>query len=349
MAGSERSVLHVLPHLGGGGETYVDVLTTMQGYRFERVYMAPGSAPGHRSLPSGFIDILRRVRAYDVLHVHGEVTSGLCLPLLATRPSVVTLHGLHLVGRLTGLRHSAATLNLRTVVRAAGRTICVSESEFEELLEVAGPRVAGRALVVRNGVRPPPPQSEATRAGVREELGLSESEPVGIWVGSLDERRDPLTVVRAAERASVALLVVGDGPLRSQVERIAEVSTRVLGHRFDVPRLLAAADFFVLMSRREGLSFALLEAMAHGLPAVVADIAANLEAIGDSGLAVPYCDEKALVAAFRRLVENEGERAALAERARRQIAKVFSAEEMIGRTRAVYHEVLVGGPDGKRL
>jgi glycosyltransferase involved in cell wall biosynthesis len=322
----------------------VDVLSTMQAYRFERVYMAPSSTPGHRSLSSGVIEVLRRIRAYDVLHVHGEVTSGLCLPLLAARPSVVTLHGLHLVGRLTGFRHSAATLNLRTVVRAAGRTICVSESEFEELLEVAGPRVAGRALVVRNGVRPRPLPTEAARAGVREELGLSESEPVAIWVGSLDERRDPLTVVRAAERASVSLLVVGDGPLRSQVERIAQISTRVLGHRLDVPRLLAAADFFVLMSRREGLSFALLEAMAHGLPAIVADIAANIEAIGDSGLAVPYGDEKALVAAFGRLLGKEGERAVLAERGRSRIAEFFDAEEMIDRTRAVYDGVLAGRP-----
>jgi glycosyltransferase involved in cell wall biosynthesis len=338
----ERSVLHVLPHAGGGGETYVNVLSTMPGYTFERLYVAPSSTPGLRRLPSGITDILRRVRAYDVLHVHGEVTSGLCLPLLAARPSVVTLHGLHLVGRLTGFRHSAATLNLRVVARTADRTICVSESEFDEFLNVVGPSVARRALVVRNGVRLPPPQNEVMRVGAREELGLSQSEPVGIWVGSLDERRDPLTAVRAAERASVALLVVGDGPLRSQVEHIAQVSTRVLGHRTDVPRLLAAADFFVLMSRREGLSFALLEAMAHGLPAVVADIAANLEAVGDSGLAVPYGDEKALVAAFRQLVENEGERAALAEQARRRIGKVFDAEEMIGRTRAIYDGVLAG-------
>lgn len=82
--------------------------------------------------------------------------------------------------------------------------------------------------------------------------------------------------------------------------------------------------------------------MAHGLPAVVADIAANLEAVGDSGLAVPFGDEKALVAAFRQLVGKEGERAALAERARHRIAERFDAEEMIGRTRAVYDGVLAG-------
>jgi glycosyltransferase involved in cell wall biosynthesis len=321
----------------------------MPGYRFERMYVAPSRRTGLRQLASGIVDVSRRVRAYDLLHVHGEVPSGLCLPLLAARPSVVTLHGLHLVGRLTGFRHQAATLNLRGVVRAANRTISVSEAEFEQLLAVAGPSVAGRALVVRNGVRSRPLQSRAMRAGVRKELGLGESQPVGIWVGSLDERRDPVMAARAAERASVVLLVVGEGPLRSRVEHVAQTSTRLLGHRTDVPRLLAAADFFVLISGREGLSFALLEAMAHGLPAVVTDIAANLEAVGDSGLAVPWGDEEALVVALRRFAENETERAVLAERARRRATKLFNAEDMIGRTSAVYDEVLAGRPDGRRL
>ena len=130
---------------------------------------------------------------------------------------------------------------------------------------------------------------------------MTRSQPVGIWVGSLDERRDPLAVVRAAEQTSTTLLIVGDGPLRPEVERAAGAHVHMLGQRNDVPNLLRASDFFVLMSQREGLSFALLEAMACGLPAIVADIPENIEAVGDTGLAVPYGDEEATAAAFRRL------------------------------------------------
>ncbi len=115
---------------------------------------------------------------------------------------------------------------------------------------------------------------------------------------------------------------------------------RVLGQRSDVQRLLDAADFFVLMSQREGFSFALLEAMAHGLPAIVADIPENIEAIGDSGLAVPYGDEEATATAMRRLSEDGEYRSTLAERARQRIAGQFSAEQMIEGTRALYDEVL---------
>ena len=83
------------------------------------------------------------------------------------------------------------------------------------------PNAARRAVVIRNGVRLLAPTSGAERREVREELGVADSEPVAIWVGSLDERKDPLTAVRAAQRASVTLLVVGDGPLRREVERAA--------------------------------------------------------------------------------------------------------------------------------
>lgn len=336
----ERSVLHVLPHPGGGGETYVDLLSAMPGYHFGRVHLASSPTPSLRQLGLGVAGASRRARAHDLLHVHGEIASGLCLPLLATRPSVVTLHGLHLVRRLRGVRRTAATLNLRAVLRAADRTICVSHAEHDDLMRLARSPAARRAVVVHNGVRLPPPRSETDRAAVREELGIAQGEPVGIWIGSLDERKDPLAAIRAADRASVALLVVGDGPLRSQVDRTAQGRVRVLGQRADVPRLLAAADFYVLTSHREGLALSLLEAMAHALPPVVTDLAENVEAIDNAGVAVLLGDEGALAAALRRLVDNEGERAALGAHARQRIAVLFDAEKMMRRTGAVYDAVL---------
>jgi glycosyltransferase involved in cell wall biosynthesis len=112
---------------------------------------------------------------------------------------------------------------------------------------------------------------------------------------------------------------------------------RVLGHRDDVHRLLAASDFYVLTSRREGLAFSLLEAMSHGLPAVVTNLPENVEAVGGAGLL--FHDEHALVAALRRLAATANERATLGERARQRITERFAAEEMIARTRAVYDDV----------
>jgi glycosyltransferase involved in cell wall biosynthesis len=338
MPGPERSVLHVLPHPGGGGETYVELLGDMPGYRFDRAFLARSATSSVRQLPRGLVDAGRRARRHDLLHVHGEVASGLCLPLLATRPSVVTLHGLHLVRRVRGPRETAAMLNLRAVLRAADRTICVSQSEHDELVRAVGSGAPRRAVVIRNGVRLPNRGAEADRGDARRELGVAESEVIAIWVGSLDERKDPLTAVHAAERAEVTLLVVGDGPLRPEVERAAGERTRVLGQRSDVLRLLAAADLYVLTSRREGLSLSLLEAMAHGLAPVVSELPENLEAVGETG--VVYGGDEALAAALSRLAGNPDESATLGERARERVAELFGADEMVARTRSSYDDVL---------
>ncbi|MDX6407394.1 MAG: hypothetical protein QOE13_465 [Gaiellaceae bacterium] len=340
MQKGDRAVLHVLPHAGGGGDTYVDVLGEMSGYRFERLYVAPKRKPGVAQIAFSLPDLRPLLRGYDLLHVHGEAVAGMLLPLLALRRSVVTLHGLHLLRRVSGVRRAAAAFNLRAVLGAASRTICVSNAEQRQIASVIRPAAMRRTVVVHNGARVPTETTFAERSRVRQELGLDPSEPVAIWVGSLDERRDPLAVVRAAERTSTTILFVGDGPLRSSVERAASDRIRVLGQRSDVPRLLAAADFFVLMSEREGLSFALLEAMAHGLPAVVADIPENLEAVGDSGIAVPYGDEEAVAAALQRLAADRLERTTLGARARQRVTSLFAADEMIARTRAVYDDVV---------
>jgi glycosyltransferase involved in cell wall biosynthesis len=340
--GAERSVLHVLPHPRGGGETYVDLLEAMPGYRFERMYLAPSPSPGVTELGRGLAAVARAARQHDLLHVHGEVAAGLCLALLATRPSVVTLHGLHLVRRLGGASHFAARLNLRAVLRAANRTICVSESEHDELVRAVGTRAARRSIVIRNGVPVPPPIDPAARANVRDALGIAADDVVAIWVGALDERKDPLMAARASEEANVILLVVGDGPLRATLEEADFRWMHVLGQRDDVSRLLAASDVFVLTSQREGLAFSLLEAMAHGLVPVVTDLAENREAIGDAGVAVRVDDEP-LGSALRRLAANPGERAQLATLAVERVSKHFTASEMERRTHALYDDALGAG------
>src|SRR5262249_1657430 len=158
------------------------------------------------------------LRSADLLHVHGEVAAGLALPALATRRSVVTPHGLHLLRRSRGAVLQAAALNLRLLVRAATRTICVSVAERDEMSQSVGERLAGRLVVVHNGVPLPSLPADSARENARMELEL-ELEPsvvAGAYLGSLDPHKEVLTAARAAVEAHgagspVALLVAGDG------------------------------------------------------------------------------------------------------------------------------------------
>jgi len=347
-----RRVLHVLPHPGGGGETYVDALSAMEGYRLERAYLAAGPDPAgaRASILRRAVEIQRAARAHELLHVHGEVASGLCLPALATRPSVVTLHGLNLVRRLSGFAQTAARVNLRLVIRAASRTVCVSESEREELRSLLGERFLRRVVAVQNGITPPERVTADERTAARAALDIPMEAMVGAWIGGLEAVKDPLTPIRAvgpARRLGIplVLLVAGDGPLRAEVERAAtdvgDSSVQVLGFRREIRKILAAADFFVLSSRSEGLSFSLLEAMAVGLAPVVSAVPGNREAVGDAGVLVPVSDTAAFTAAFERLATDEQGRLDLGKRARERVTRHFRAQEMIGRTRCVYDRAIL--------
>ena len=164
--------------------------------------------------------------------------------------------------------------------------------------------------------------------------------------------RRSLTTARAAAAVSASvpliLLFAGEGPLRRELERAgghaAETNVRLLGYRSDVRRVLAAADFFVLSSDREGLPFAVLEAMALGLAPVVSDAAGRVEAVGDAGIVVPRGDWPALAEAFRRLAEDPAERARLGAKSRERVSRLFAADRMVERTRLVYDEILEERP-----
>ena len=350
MPRAERSVLHVLPHPGGGGETYVDVLSGMPGYRFTRTYLAPGPSP--REAAPALIKTAPRAnlaaREHDVLHVHGEAASLLCLPSLATRPSVVTLHGLNLLRRAHGVGRWAAVANLRLILRTAGRTVCVSRSEYEEVIDAVGRTAAKRAVIIHNGVELPQLPSDDARRLARTELGLSADRIVGIWVGAIEEFKDPLSPALAAVDVAntglpFTLLVAGDGPMRADVERVAgerDGSVIVLGFRHDIRLLLGAADFFVLSSQREGLPFSLLEAMSMGLPAIVAGIPGAREAVGDTGVIVTPGDVKGFANAFIHLSTDSAARDRLGRSARERIDRQFRADQMIDRLRDVYEDVL---------
>jgi glycosyltransferase involved in cell wall biosynthesis len=316
----------------------------MDGFSFERAHLAPSAKPSGSgaSILRKAIAVQRAAYSFDVLHVIGELASTLCLPTLALRPSVVSPQGLSLLRRVGGVRKHAASVNLRAVVSAASRTICAAETEYADVLDAVGRHAAHHVRVIHNGVALANPVSPERRAALRAELGIATSEMVGAWIGTLDEQKDPLCAIRAVhsvrrEGIPITLLVAGDGPLRSEAERAARETdaVQVLGFRRDVERILGASDFFVLSSRREGLSFSLLEAMALGVAPVVSDAPANVEAVGTAGIVVPFGDSSSFADAFRRLRSAE-ERAALGEQARERVARHFSVEEMIRRTRDVY-------------
>jgi glycosyltransferase involved in cell wall biosynthesis len=267
------------------------------------------------------------------------------LRLLRGRPSLVTTHGLHFLRRARGLALAAARRRLRAASRAADRVVCTSAAERRELEQLLGEDAHGRLAVVPNGIPLPAPVEPQARAAARAGLGLADGDVAVLYLGQLEPRKDPLTAVAAARRAraegaAVSLLVAGDGPLAGAVQRQAGEAVWPLGRRDDPETLLAAADVLVLPSRREGMSMAVLEAMARGIPAVVSDAPGNPETVGDAGVVVAGGDSNALATALAGLAGDPGRRRRLGAAGRARVAGELSAERMVAATRALYEEAL---------
>jgi glycosyltransferase involved in cell wall biosynthesis len=201
------------------------------------------------------------------------------------------------------------------------------------------------ATVIRDGVDTSRfrPASPARRSQLRLELNLPESARVGVCVGSLIARKNPLGVVRAVravESPELVMIFVGGGALEQQGRREAHGDDRIrfAGHVDvdDVLRYLHAADFFVLASRSEGMPNAALEALACGLPVVLSDIDQHRELLQlapSTGELFALDDGPALATALRRAASPMTTVTGLLPG---QASEIFGAEQVSRRYQELY-------------
>ena len=145
------------------------------------------------------------------------------------------------------------------------------------------------------------------------------------------------------------LALVGDGPERASLERLAgELGIRerveFLGHREDVPALLQSMTVFVLPSVSEGLSNTLLEAMAAGAAIVASDVGGNREIVEheSSGLLFESEDLQGLTGALQRLINDPALRTRLSDAAVARVHEQFSLEGMLRMYEHMYRRVANG-------
>ena len=322
-----------------------DMLAALEGWQHDRCELSSTRAPV-KALPvivARWPGIARRAARYDVLHAHGDVAAIVTLPLLRRQRSVWYSHGLHLLRRAKGVRLRVVRAALRAVVASTNKTICSSWAERDDLRQIVSPSLHDRLVVVHNGVELPGPVAPASRERLRREIGVADHQTLCVYMGQLEERKDPGTLVDAVESvadAGLVAAVAGDGPLLEPLRSRESSVVRVLGYRKDRDQLLAAADVFVMPSSREGLSLAVLEAMSHSLAVVVTDGPGNPEAVGDAGIVFPTGDSAALARALEALARDPGERRRLGQAARSRIEQHFRKELFLDGMEDVYGEVL---------
>jgi glycosyltransferase involved in cell wall biosynthesis len=265
-----------------------------------------GDAPSARESGAEFRDLIRRLTP-DVIHVHGLGFPRHVLSMAAHAAAIPIILQDHAdrPPRLWG-----RPLWRRAMTHAAALTFCT--------LEHARPFVTAGLLSPTAHVYQIPEATSRFSRGDREHarrVTQIEGDPAVLWVGHLDENKDPLTVLAGISEAARTLpglrlwCCFGTAPLMRKVQRriaddpILFGRVRLLGRvpHERVEHLMRAADIFVLGSHHESTGFSLIEAMACGLPPVVTDIPSfrALTGAGTAGTLWPCNDASALSEAVR--------------------------------------------------
>jgi glycosyltransferase involved in cell wall biosynthesis len=213
----------------------------------------------------------------------------------------------------------------------ADRIVCVSQALRRAARGAADPRY----ITIPNGV--PIPVAPAPLA------------PGAPWVavGRLERQKGHDVLIEAWRLLGASappLRIAGGGPLAEALRaRAAGLPIEFLGPRDDVPELLAGAGGFVLASREEGLSNAMLEAMAAGLPVVVTAVGGAPEALsGGAGLLVPREAPAALAAAVREVAGDRARARALGAAARARAAARYAEAQMVSAWGDLLADLAVG-------
>lgn len=250
---------------------------------------------------------------------------------------VLGFHGLEHGGAFT----ASQVRKIRLGALVGARFCSVSEHGRRLLCDVPG--VAPKfSSVLPNGVDLDrfAPVEGSLRWATREALGLARSSFVVGCVGSLTPVKGHITLIDAVAKVAssnrkIDLLLVGEGPSRDAIEAHAlkcgiGPCVHLLGHRRDVASLLSAMDAYVCSSEFEGMSNALLEAMAAGLPLVVTDVGDNARLVRANleGLVVDARSPDALASRLMMLADDPTMRQTFACAARRR-AEQFSLDQSV--------------------
>jgi glycosyltransferase involved in cell wall biosynthesis len=367
-------VLHVVDSLAPGGmeNGVVNISQRLQGNGFDfhvACLRHKGDFSKRMAKPeqvvvmgktSGFslqtvLNLSRHIRAIQPDLVHSHNLGALIYAALATfggiKPPVV--HGEH--GQLGASDTASKRLWQRRILFAFCRRVHVVSAGLRDHLHQWGLRSWHPIVATTNGVDTTrfAPEGEGERDRTRKELGFDGTDQVVGIVGRLVAvKRHHMLLEAFTELADefprLHLLVVGDGGdgregvITAMREHPLAARVHWVGHQDNLPRFYQAMDLLTAPSELEGLSNAVLEAMATGLPVLGHVACGNAELIqhGQNGLLSPLNSPRELAAAMRAALNDHSTLRKLGQAARESVLRDYSMEAMVSGYRRLYRSAL---------
>lgn len=298
-----------------------------------------------------------RLHRINVVHTFFESSDLFAGSVARTVPGVALVTSRRDMGILRNSRHRFL---YRRLAGLAHRVVAVSNSVRQWcVLEDRLP--SARVVTVYNGVQQAE-QYYGARSELRRQLELGPDQIVITAIGHLRRVKGFDVLIETARRLiktapDAFILIIGDeheAGLRSELEQRIKFNqlenhVRLLSARKDVPALLNASDIFVLPSRSEGFSNALIEAMMAGLPCVATSVGGNAEALvaGKTGFLVPSENSDAMADALALLAQSPALRARMGQAGRAIALEHFTETAMIESMLRLYCDARIAQEGGR--
>lgn len=355
--------------IGGGESHLLDLVTFLDKERFEpvclsftsgeminrlesmgiRCYVIDTVKPFDMKIQRQIVDLIRRERI-EIIHAHGSrAASNMIWPVRKLHiPFIYTVHGWSFHDDQDKLVRTLRQWSEKLICSLANQVICVSQSNADTGRKRFGLK---DAVVIENGINLVKFNPEGQFSDLRTLFGFAPDDFVVGFIARCTKQKAPLDFLEAVRLAHVANsnvkgLFVGEGDMDAEVDAfIADhrMSDYVYRSQFrtDVPDLLHSIDVYCLPSLWEGLSIALLEAMAMGKPIVATPTDGTKEVIthDNDGLLIPFSQPQALADALSRLREDPVLRKECGMHARQLVAQRFDAQRVSDVVSEIYQQV----------
>ena len=316
-----------------------------------------GADPAGLSRVRVVLRALRRLRREmatwrpDLIQAHGGEPLKYAIPTAAAVPVVYRRIG----SAVDQVARGPRRVLYGALMRRAARVVAVAEAVRLETMEVFQLPV-GHVVTIPNAVDARRLAITRDRTTVRRDLGIAADAEVVLSLGALTWEKDPLAHLRIAaavlvERPAAVHLLVGDGPMRAEVERQVVAlgngpRVRLAGARDDVPALLAASDVVLFASCSEGMPATVIEAGALGLPVAGYAVAGVAEVVEDgvTGLLAPPGDAAQLQDRLGELLADPSRRRGMGAAARGRCLGQFDITAIAPRYLELYRSLVASSP-----